>query len=523
MAAIDVLLWLVLFGVPPQGGSDLIDYADAQIHLSHQQQAELTELRRRLAEKPFEEMSVSDLKSYFHESLDYVSPKDRRGWQEIRRRVQLGQTNHIPEIIHAILNNHRFPAPPSIHEFQPPLLFLDYSHNPIARGAEPARNLAQPHLADLSLSDPQSSTFWQRPKDIPAQNLHTGYGRASLPDYAGLIWEYAAPKTSFGRRPGFEASSGPISIKVKFFEVTSEPFAARIFHALGFHVEPTDYAPRLKLKYSRRYFREFHLRKELKIKMRLLGVPMHTIDLQTRHDPFAFITEAMLKDGRRIPGGELKAFLLRDPDKHHPEDDPANFKPDAEAQIDLLITAAANVQPQDDTARAIGPWGFDDLGHEHLRELRGAGLLAAWIGWDDSRFENTRLKLVGHELRHYFTDLGGGLGKCARLFSRRLESPHEFTPRFTRPPKFQGKGKMTIPFRITHFEPIQDTRAFHEMTIDDARWMARLIAQLTDHQIEQALAASGCDAALTRLYTEKLLSRRNHMLRDLGLLTARQP
>lgn len=462
-------------------------------------------------------MSSEELKAYFAEDLNYLSPKDRRGWEEIRRLTQARQTNHIPEILRAIANNHRSPAPPSIHEFQPPLLFLDYSHNPIARGAQPARNLARPRLDDLSLSDPQRSTFWRRPECIPAENLHAGFGRPSLPDYTQMMWQYAEPKTGFGRRPGFEASFGDRTIKIKFIEVSSEPFSARIFHALGFHAEATDYTPHLKLKYSRRYFREFHLRKEFKIKMRLLGLPVYTIDLQRRYDPFRFVSEAVLKDGRRISGAALKAFLLRDPTKLHPEDDPANFKPQAEAQIDFLITAPANVQPQDDSARTIGPWEFEGLGHEHLRELRGAGLLAAWIGWDDSRFENTRLKLADSELRHYFTDLGGGLGKHAGLFARRLESPEDFTWRFTLPPKFQGKGKMTIPFRITDFEPIQETRAFREMTIDDARWMARLIAQLTDHQIEQALAASGITGAPLKLYTEKLLTRRTHMLRDLGL------
>jgi len=55
------------------------------------------------------------------------------------------------------------------------------------------------------------------------------------------------------------------------------------------------------------------------------------------------------------------------------------------------------------------------------------------------------------------------------------------------------------------------------MTLDDARWMARLIAQLTEEQIVQALVASGFDSAQVKLYTEKLISRRDQMVRDLGL------
>ena len=53
--------------------------------------------------------------------------------------------------------------------------------------------------------------------------------------------------------------------------------------------------------------------------------------------------------------------------------------------------------------------------------------------------------------------------------------------------------------------------------MDDARWMARLIAQLTEEQIAQALVASGLDSAQVRLYKEKLISRRDQVIRDLGL------
>ncbi len=55
------------------------------------------------------------------------------------------------------------------------------------------------------------------------------------------------------------------------------------------------------------------------------------------------------------------------------------------------------------------------------------------------------------------------------------------------------------------------------MTIDDARWIARLIGQLSPSQILAALTASGYDAPTVQLYTRKLLRRRNKMMEDLGL------
>jgi hypothetical protein len=76
---------------------------------------------------------------------------------------------------------------------------------------------------------------------------------------------------------------------------------------------------------------------------------------------------------------------------------------------------------------------------------------------------------------------------------------------------------MTTPFRIEDFKPTVPTAAFAEMTADDARWMARLIGQLTENQLRAALIASGYNNAEAHLYLEKLISRRDKMIRDLKL------
>ena len=51
----------------------------------------------------------------------------------------------------------------------------------------------------------------------------------------------------------------------------------------------------------------------------------------------------------------------------------------------------------------------------------------------------------------------------------------------------------------------------------DARWMARMIGQFTEDQIIQGLIAAGWDSAEVRLLTEKLVSRRDQMIKDLEL------
>jgi hypothetical protein len=169
----------------------------------------------------------------------------------------------------------------------------------------------------------------------------------------------------------------------------------------------------------------------------------------------------------------------------------------------------------------VGPWGFGGLGREDLRELRGAGVLAAWVGWWDSRFENTRLRIVktenAEEFQHLFSDLGGGLGRSAGTFRHSNEKPNDFPWSFTRNQVVRRNGTAHRQFEIINYEPIEDTPAFENITIDDARWMGRLIAQLSENQIKSALIASGFVPAEVRTYTEKLLSRRNHLIQDLQL------
>jgi hypothetical protein len=144
-------------------------------------------------------------------------------------------------------------------------------------------------------------------------------------------------------------------------------------------------------------------------------------------------------------------------------------------------------------------------------------LLAAWLGFWDSRFENTRLRVVktaeGPVLKHYWSDLGGGLGHAGGTFSHTCENTNDFGWSFTRTKIVNGKRR----FEIVGYEPVENTPAFAEMTIDDARWMARLIGQLTERQIVDGLVASGFNPEEVHIYTEKLLARRDKMIRDLQL------
>lgn len=461
-----------------------------------------------------------------------LARKYRRGLQAIERLLTkaLNSTDaaqratclqNVLEIVAAINNDQR-PLLPNVDVVTTPLAFAARLHSPVGRGHQSAANLAPGSDSDLSRREPLPSTFWQRPANIPQEDLYRGFGRTNWVRLEDKLCSYTGPKQSYGLNPGFEVECDGERIKLKFAEVSAEPFAARVFAAIGYHVEPTDYASHVNVRYDRRIFREFNSRKDVTTRFTLFGlVPLYTLQLQKRFDPFDSIAWAVLKDGRHWTGRELKQQLFRDHSSPHPEDDERNFRPEIESALDYLVTVPANVQVREADVKSIGPWDFGQLDHPGRRELRGLGLLAAWLGWFDTRFDNTRLRRTkaGSEvqLAHCITDLGGVLGETGGLLYSRGELPNAFPWTFTRAPLWQGPHHLARPLRINGFRPIEFTASFAEMTLDDARWMARLLAQLTQTQLLQALLAAGYDSAEARLYLEKLLSRRDRMLIDLGL------
>lgn len=453
--------------------------------------------------------------------------KDCGGLEEILRLIDLaraesGRTREkiekqILEMALGIANNHRRITPGYVGLETVLFVLPDALRNPMAKGNRPAQNLAPGAAIDLSLVDPIPSPYWKRPLDVRSADLFTGFDRTKAVDFTNLTWRYKGPKLA-GWNPGFELTAGDLRMRVKFAETHSEPFNSRIFHALGYDVDATDYVPWLKIKYDRRLLREINMRAAMKMKVGVLFVPLYQFNFQREYDPFDYIDHAILDIGRIVPGSELKRLLLRkgaNPRQLEPE----NFNIGFERSIEYLVTKSANVQYHE-SQQSVGRWDFGGLGREHMRELRGAGVLAAWVGWWDPRFQNTRIRLEksGEEIkhRHYFSDLGCSLGRARGTFSGTSEKPNDFPWHFTSSghSSFWRAGRS---FQIVNYEPNEDTPAFAEITVDDAKWMARLLGQLSEEQLVAALVASGFSSAEVRIYTEKLLARRDRLIIDLDL------
>ena len=124
---------------------------------------------------------------------------------------------------------------------------------------------------------------------------------------------------------------------------------------MGFHVDPTDYCAGLKVRYDRRILTEFNSRHEMKTRFTFLGLYTgYTLSLQKRFAPFDYIVCAVLHNGTRWSSAQLKEQLFRHPTSAHPEMDPADFRPEVEAQLDYLLTVPANVQEKSMHVRIRG-------------------------------------------------------------------------------------------------------------------------------------------------------------------------
>jgi hypothetical protein len=524
-------LFIPLTTLNPEFGTNL-DKLAAMADLAAKAEKKESKAEKKMAASgDLKNLPVTELRQRF---TDETAKHESRGFSAIGRLAQEAlQANdpdvraaHVEDIleIQAALRNARRPlVPEKLGVVTTWIFFFENMSGKIGVGETMATNLARAidSGSDQGRNDPKPSTFWTRPPAIAQEDLYASFGRNQLPHIEDTLCEYNAPKITSGTHAGFDVICNGKRLKIKFGDLSSEPFTARIFYALGYHADPTDYTPSVKIRYDRRMLREFHMRKPLTMRITPFGIHVGTVQIQTHYDPFSFITSAVFKDGREVSGSKLKEMLFLNPSLAHPEDSPENFRPEVEASLDYLVMAAANVQPRDGPTQSIASWEFGGLGHEHRRELRGAGLLAAWLSWFDSRADNTKLRVERDteevKLEHFISDLGGGMGGGKGFFSPRGENPNEFTWSFTAPEIFRGPGRMTSPFRIEHFKPTVPTPAFAAMTADDARWMARLVGQLTENQLRAALIAAGYDNAESRLYLEKLISRRDQMVRDLNL------
>lgn len=197
--------------------------------------------------------------------------------------------------------------------------------------------------------------------------------------------------------------------------------------------------------------------------------------------------------------------------------------------------------------KPLGPWTYegrrsddpnDVINHEDRRELRGMAVLAAWLGYTDSREQNTMASFIGDGgrgyVRHYMLDVGNSFGSVWEppMLGRRighayyLDFPYVLEDFFTlgtieRPwddLTFGPTGKVFGYYDVDHFDPDRfrsgyPNPAFVRKSERDAAWMARILARMSDDHVRAMVER----AEMLPKYRDRLLQvlrgRRQKVLR----------
>jgi len=202
--------------------------------------------------------------------------------------------------------------------------------------------------------------------------------------------------------------------------------------------------------------------------------------------------------------------------------------------------------------RTVGPFKYEEtrpddpndvISHEDRRDLRGARLMAAWLGHFDSREQNSMTTWMsmdkkekdsspGHTI-HWYIDLGDSFGSHWEWDSlnRRINKSYYFDPgdvfldliSLGIPQRPWDKAKVTPGAEMFSFFPNDDFEpeswkggypnpAFQRMTELDGAWAARVITRFTNEGIAAAVEVGNyTDPFHTALLTKTLIKRQGRI------------
>ncbi|MFZ9519055.1 MAG: hypothetical protein ACO3A4_01125 [Silvanigrellaceae bacterium] len=320
---------------------------------------------------------------------------------------------------------------------------------------------------DVSTLNPLGDGSYWTNVNIPSEKMQNTFQKAS-PLYRnskfvfpsdGATVQFDEVKRSQSR-PKFDVTwnvdGKKKKLKLKFLsETNSEVTAATLLAALGFNTDPSQRIRNVTVRFKDGEKPLFHR------------------DLESYYS-FWEMQNAVVADGRDEKG-------------------------------DYIILREALLEARSEDLVRVGAWSYTRNGHPETREVRALPVFMAWIANNDMK-ESGQNKAVfeqDSELQKMFF-VSGDLG--------------------------WSFGSFLMPETVSWFKwnIIKDVREdsvsfnyltwlysdlFQFTTWDDARWMIRLIAQLSREQIRAAVIAGQWDPKVENVLVEKLVARRNQLVK----------
>jgi hypothetical protein len=182
-----------------------------------------------------------------------------------------------------------------------------------------------------------------------------------------------------------------------------------------------------------------------------------------------------------------------------------------------------------------GPrWDWEENPFVGTREFNGLKVMMVVLGNYDTRVDNNKVFTVRNEqtgepeARYYVSDVGATLGKVGGLGGKRsknsladfratkfIESVEGGVVSFDYHTKPKGAGLFASLFKPSYGKSqAKKERAMRQASVEDARWIGRRLAQLSDEQLRDAFRAANYDDATREGFVQEI-RRRADMLANL--------
>jgi hypothetical protein len=368
-----------------------------------------------------------------------------------------------------------------------------------------ASNLAAGDEAS-DLLDPEDSTMWKKRKADRIAPFELNVGpwlkpekRPTLPtDDTVLTYDSPRAMDGDGTHPSVvvEDPATGLEWKVKFQGegrvngnkfITPDPVVSRLLYAMGYHTAVSYNGGTVKMDpYS--VLSAFDNKPRVGFRVgvdKKIGFSQYKMR--------NYIAHVRLKNGRVLRGMAGYRLLAR-----------ARKETALLDTIEHVQVKNVDLALKEGGDTSIGPFNPDDAPHVDRREMRALSVIQqSWLLGGDIKPSNVRLDLDTEdgeiELVHRVSDSGASL---------KAADPNAVGWTVGIDPK--GTWLHTDINGYT-------LRALDRTRLDDAKWAVRQIAKLSESQIMASVASGTQSWAVVKLYTEKLVSRRDDLVKTFGL------
>lgn len=364
----------------------------------------------------------------------------------------------------------------------------------------------------------QNSSFWTD-RSSEQINMSLGPSELNLAQIEAALCEYAGPKKGFGIHQGLKVECAGREFKIKFGEIRSAPLNSKIYHRLGYNVPAIHSVKHINVRYDRKMLTELNSGKQQYVRIQLLGKPVKSIPVRKHTDFDKHISHGVLKTGENVSTSDLLKKLL-------PACGAADQNCHLNAQLydaqfeneisHIVFHEIAIVEENKD--HEFGAWAFDELDHKNRTEVRALVLVGAFTGNHDLRKDNNKLlwSAKTSEIKHAITDPGSGYGSSKPFSGFNInEMKWTLMREKVTPASESGPGETTIV--IDEYKPNVNHSVFSKLNLDEAKWMGRQIAGISEDELSEAMAASGFSMAELILAREKLVSLQKNIVEVLEL------